>query len=417
MARSTNERKTSAEPPLGLVGWPWRAVLVVLVVGAALDLLLTLGGGSPLWPVVLALEVVVPYVVVRGLRADGLLFAAAGRAAALSLCGSVGLGVAGAVHERWAVTDFGLAEGGALTLVVVACFRRAVGRQRLVTAVVALAVLALPLRLGWSADVVPILLAALAVSAVAAATGSALRATDASHRYAMSAMRRAEREEVARELHDIVAHHVTGMVVLTQAARAIVEESVLPLERSWPGRGAVADPRLGAALVSVEKTGAEALSSLRSMVAVLRSSDPDRGGAPLAPVRGGADLVEVVRRFRSSGAALRVDLRVEPSARLLPAPVEAAVHRVVQESLTNAARYARGAERVEVGLASSRGLAVVTVRDSGGRDARAAGSDQVSWGGGFGIVGMRERVEVLGGSLEAGPDPGGGWTVRARVPL
>ena len=417
MASSTSERTTSAEPPTGLTGWPWRAVLAVLVVGAALDLLLTLGGGSPSGPMVLALVTAVPYIVVRGLRVGGRLFTAAGRASALSFCGSVGLGIAGAVDERWAATDFGLAEGAALTLVLVACFRQAVGRQHLVTVAVALAVLALPLRLGWSSDVVAILLAALAVGAVAAATGSALRAADARHRYAISAMRRTEREGVARELHDIVAHHVTGMVVLTQAARAIIDDPLVLGDPPRAGRGAIADPRLGDALASVEATGAEALSSLRSMVAVLRSSDPDGEGSPLGPVPGAADLVEVVRHFRDSGTAARVDLSVERPAPALSAPVLAAVHRVVQESLTNAARYARGAEWVRVRLASDRSIAVVTVQDSGGRGEKTAGSDQASWGGGFGIVGMRERVEVLGGSLEAGPEPGGGWTVRAQVPL
>ena len=414
MARSTSDR-TPTEPSLGLVGWPRRAVVVVLGVGAALDLLLTVGGGSPGWPVVLPFVALVPYVVVRGLRARGRLFAAAGWASALSLCGSAGFAIASAVDQRWAVTDFGLAEGAALTLVLVVCFRQAVGRQRAVTALVALAVLALPLRLGWALDLVPILLAAVAVSALAAATGSALRATDLSHRSVVSAVRRAEREEMARELHDVVAHHVTGMVVLTQAARALGVDPRTPGQRGAAAGGSVADPRLDDALASVERAGADALTSLRSMVAVLRSSDADGGDAPLEPAPAGADLDELVRRFRDSGTARRVDLTVVPAARSLPAPVQAAVHRVVQESLTNAARYARGAEWVRVGIARTNSHAVVTVRDSGGSGV-AVGSEWLASGGGFGIVGMRERVGVLGGSLEAGPEPGGGWTVRARVP-
>lgn len=421
------ERVTLASPTSGyqppvesgprLVGRPWRASLIVFAVGAVLDLLLTVGGGSPAWPVALLLLVVASFIAVRGLRAGGpRLFTAAARAAGLSLAGSVGLGIAGVV-KRWAATDFGLVEGAALTLVLVACWRRAVGRQRIITALVALAVLALPLRLGWSLDVVPFSLAALAVSAVAAATGSALRATDVSHRFAVSAMRRAEREEMARELHDVVAHHVTGMVVLTQAARAVLERPTGGEQRSPAASGPVADPRLDDALASVERAGAEALTSLRTMVAVLRSPDSDDGEAPLGPALSGMDLEEVVRRFRDSGAAARVELSVEPSDHRLPTPVQAAVHRVVQESLTNAARYARGAAWVRVGLTWTPTLAVVTVRDSGGQGDGAAGSDWAAWSGGFGIVGMRERVGVLGGSLEAGPERDGGWTVRAQVPL
>ena len=152
------------------------------------------------------------------------------------------------------------------------------------------------------------------------------------------------------------------------------------------------------------------------MVAVLRSSDPDAAAAPLEPGPSAADLEEVVRRFRDSGAAARVDLAIEPAARGLPATVQAAVHRVVQESLTNAARYARGADRVLIELTRSATQAVVTVQDSGG-SGDASGFERTVPGGGFGIVGMRERVDALGGSLEAGPGPGGGWTVRARVPL
>lgn len=417
MTSLKTDRRPPVEATLRLVGWHWGATVAFLAVGAVLDLLLIVGGGSPAWPTVLVLLVVVSFVAVRGLRADGRgLFTAAGRAAALSLTGSVGLGIASVVNERWAATDFGLVEGVTLTLVLVACFRRAVGRQRIITALVALAVLALPLRLGWSLDVVPFLLAALSVGAVAAATGSVLRATDVSHRSAVSAVRRAEREEMARELHDVVAHHVTGMVVLTQAARAIVDVSGRA-DRVAVARGADAGPRLDDALASVERAGAEALTSLRTMVAVLRASGPDGGEAPLEPALSGIDLVEVVRRFRDSGAAVRVDITVEPSARALPAPVQAAVHRVVQESLTNVARYARGAEWVRVGLTRTRNLAVVTVSDSGGRGDEAVGSGWAASGGGFGIVGMRERVGVLGGSLEAGPEPGGGWTVRAEVPV
>lgn len=390
--------------------------MVVLAALVVLDLLLSAGSSSSSIVAVAVLFVVVPSIAVRGLRAGGQrLFVAAGWAALLSLVGSGGLSVAAGVDDGRAAADFGLAEGAALTLVLVACFRRAVGRQCIVTAAVVLAIVVLPLRLGWSLDVAPFLLAAFAVSAVAAATGSALRATDVLHRSAVSAMRRAEREEMARELHDVAAHHVTGMVVLTQAARAIVDGASTTDSRLFAAPGVVAGPDLGTALASIERAGADALTSLRSMVAVLRSSDLDGGEVPLEPAPAD-DLVEIVRRFRDSGSVIRVDLRVESTAHSLPKPVQAAVHRVVQESLTNVSRYARGAAWVRVDLSRTRTHVVVTVLDSGGLGEQAVGPDGGTWGGGFGIVGMRERVGVLGGILEAGPEPGGGWTVRAKVP-
>ena len=154
------------------------------------------------------------------------------------------------------------------------------------------------------------------------------------------------------------------------------------------------------------------------MVAVLRA--PDHGGpgaAPLEPTPTVDDLDEVVERFRASGAAARVELAVAPGARSLPAPVPAPVQapvlRVAQESLTNAAHYARGASRVSVELERCDGLAVLTVCDSGGRPGHAPGHapDHASgpsgagrWGGGFGVAGMRERVAALEAARRLRPD-------------
>lgn len=150
----------------------------------------------------------------HGLRRGGdPLLRAAGQAAALSLIGSVGLAIA-AVGSGASV-GFGFVEGTALTLLLV------------VTGAVALAVVALPARLGLVADTATLEAIAVVVAALAVATGSVLRSADASHHAAVTAVRRAEREEVARELHDIVAHHVTGMVVLTQAARTVAVSSRL----------------------------------------------------------------------------------------------------------------------------------------------------------------------------------------------
>lgn len=390
----------------GLTGWRWRGTLALLAVATALDLLVTLGGGSPVWWVALALSAAVAGLAVRALRTDSAASSAASTTAVvLSLLGSTGLGVAATVTDR--TTGFGFLEGTALTFLLVACWRRATGGlEQVLTGAVAMAVVVLPLRLGLTTDVVSFSVAAVAVTAVAVATGSTLRATDASHQATVTAVRRAEREEVARELHDVVAHHVTGMVVLTQAARTTAARG--------PTRDAA---QLDDALAAVERAGGEALVSLRSMVAVLRQPD-GHGGAPRAPMPTVDDLEELVCRFRVSGTAVDVGLALAPGARALPPEVQASLHRVVQESLTNVSRYARGASTVNVDLTLADGRAVLTVADSGGRTDPAFGSEGTSsWGGGFGILGMQGRVAAVGGSLSAGPGAGGhGWVVRAELP-
>lgn len=185
------------------------------------------GAGTALALLALLVFTGVCALAVHGLRRGGdPLLRAAGQAAALSLIGSVGLAIA-AVGSGASV-GFGFVEGTALTLLLVACWRRAAGRgQQVVTGAVALAVVALPARLGLVADTATLEAIAVVVAALAVATGSVLRSADASHHAAVTAVRRAEREEVARELHDIVAHHVTGMVVLTQAARTVAVSSRL----------------------------------------------------------------------------------------------------------------------------------------------------------------------------------------------
>ncbi len=265
----------------------------------------------------------------------------------------------------------------------------------------------LPLRLGLIGDVVSVAMAAVAVTAIAAAVGASLRATDSSHHATVTAVRRAEREEVARELHDVVAHHVTGMVVLSQAARSMAAS------RSRQGSVRKLDDALGA----VERAGGEAMISLRSMVSVLRQPD-GVGGAQKEPVPTLEDLEDLVSRFRFASTTTNVEVVLAPAARTLRPQVQAALHRVVQESLTNASRYAAGARSVSVELTCGAGRAVLRVADSGGsRDQSFGGRDGAPWGGGSGIVGMRERVATLGGVLTAHQGPAGtGWIVRAEVP-
>lgn len=411
----------------GLRGPRLAGLLALLCLGAFADLALSLATGSALGWLVPVISVTVSVLTIRGLTAGGrALFVSAGAGAVLSLAATAVLAIMN--RSGGALSTFGIAEGTALTFLAVGCWRRATGQARWVVAVaVALSIPLLPLRLGVTGDLTLLVTAALLVTTVAVAVGGALRAADAQRRVAVSSVRRAEREEVARELHDVVAHHVTGMVVLTQAARTVAgrpSEVLVPVGGAAPS-GAPA-PSLDEALAAVERAGAEALTSLRSMVTVLRSTDADGpDGAPLEPTPTVADLDDVVRRFRESGAVHRVDVQIAPDALALGPQVQAALHRVVQESLTNAARYARGARNVRVNLTCTAGSAVLTVVNSGGRAGGPSDvGDQAAWSGGFGIVGMRERVAALGGTLTAGPSgeldgptaDGGGWTVRAQVP-
>lgn len=308
------------------------------------------------------------------------------------------------------VATFGLAEAGTLVLLVVASTRRADRRRRwAVTVLVAAAAAVLPLRFGVIADS-PVLAAALTlVVAVAVAVGSALRGADAARRAAVTAVRRLEREEVARELHDVVAHHVTGMVVATQAARVITK-----------GTGAGLDPTLA----SIEAAGVEALAAMRRLVEVLRTDPDDPGTAaevgatspgPRTPVPQADELTDLVRRFEVTAGAGPVQLRgsVEDLAGV-PVEVQTALYRVTQEALTNTARHAPGADRVVVQVARGGGEVSVRITDSGTPGVHRSQEAGLA-GGGFGLVGMRERVDALGGSLTVGPH-GRGWLVRADFP-
>jgi len=198
-----------------------------------------------------------------------------------------------------------------------------------------------------------------------------------------------ERIRIARELHDVVAHHLSVIVVQAEAAQEVLA--------SRPDRA-------GAAMETVADTARGALGELRRVLGVLRAD------ATLAPSPDLAAVDELVATVRQAG--LDVEVRTEGDARPLSGVVSLAAYRVVQESLTNVLRHA-AARRAEVALAYGDEALVVTVSDDG----RGAGSDPATAAGGHGLAGMRERVTVLGGRLDAGPRDGGGFAVRARLPL
>ncbi|GAA1555737.1 hypothetical protein GCM10009827_090660 [Dactylosporangium maewongense] len=222
--------------------------------------------------------------------------------------------------------------------------------------------------------------------------GVGLRLLDARRLAAVDAVRRDERLTIARELHDVVAHYVTGIVVQAQAAQLMARR----------------DPvKAGKTFVDIEAAGAEALAAVRRVVGVLRDDAGDGAGG--WDVSAGQErIADLVWRFERTGPPVHLELPADEDQ--WPVEVAGAVHRVVQESLTNVARHAARARSVTVALSESEGTVMVRVADDGEGAPPPVHS-------GYGIVGMRERVEALGGTLSAGPAPGGGWQVQGTLPL
>ncbi|MFI0222165.1 sensor histidine kinase [Streptomyces lydicus] len=238
---------------------------------------------------------------------------------------------------------------------------------------------------------------ALFPAAVATGIGLYLRSLDNRRAHAVVSARREQRLEVARDLHDFVAHEVTGIVLEAQAAQL--------------GDASPAETR--ALLQRIEKAGLRALDSMDQTVTTLREADGRKWGEP-PPTRlyGLADLPELVGRF-SSMAAAEVALSLEDEvAGTLSREAEDTAYRVVLEALTNVRRHAPQAGRVEVfaGRTADRAVEIAVADDAG--PGAPAGTRQ---GGGTGLAGLEERVGALGGRLEAGPH-GPGWRVRCLLP-
>ena len=221
----------------------------------------------------------------------------------------------------------------------------------------------------------------------AAAGGAAFRYRAESWRRALEQVRSQERVGLARELHDMVAHHVSAIAVQAQAGRAMAGQ-----------RPEVALDALSA----IEGEASRTLAEMRAMVRVLRDGAP----AEYAPQPGVADLASLARR----DPVPVVDVEVPDDLDELPLQVDAAVYRLAQEALTNALRHARNASRVEIRVAECAGGLRLRVTDDGQTDPVRSTSH------GFGLLGMTERVELLGGTLRAGPAPEGGWAVDAELP-
>ncbi|MFB9237878.1 sensor histidine kinase [Plantactinospora siamensis] len=211
------------------------------------------------------------------------------------------------------------------------------------------------------------------------------------------AARADERTAIARELHDVVAHHVASMVLRVGVARHVLPDL---------------DPRVGEVFDDVHGTGTAALADLRRLVAVLRNPDGVRGDAALTAIEPSAlpaALGAAVDRARQAGVTVEADL--DPAVGSLDAVRGLAVLRLTQEALTNVAKHAGPSALAHLSVAVLDGAVHWEVTDTGGRSAPTA----VPPGGGHGITGMRERVEVLGGRLAAGP-AGAGWRVQTVLP-
>ncbi|MEU3610470.1 sensor histidine kinase [Streptomyces sp. NPDC035033] len=235
---------------------------------------------------------------------------------------------------------------------------------------------------------------ALSVAGAAVAVGRWQRNAETQRRLLADRAVADERRRIARELHDIVAHHLTTMQLLAGGARANLDRSPETARE---------------ALVTLEGSGRTALREMRHLLDVLRAGDEGDEGEATAPQPGIGDLDRVVEDSRRAG--LPTTLTTDGDPRALPPGVALAVFRIVQEALTNARKHAGRGARVDVLLAYAAHEVRVTVTDDGAHPARPS-----SRGPGYGLVGMRERVALHGGTLYAGPE-GGGFTVRARLPL
>jgi signal transduction histidine kinase len=228
-----------------------------------------------------------------------------------------------------------------------------------------------------------------------------LRQAQAEHEAQTRRAVEAERARIASELHDVVTHNVSVMVVQAGAARRVLGSS---------------PEQARDALLAVEASGRTAMGELRHLLGLLAPAVPGQQApgeqdAALVPQPGLGQVPALVDRVRAAG--LPAELVID-GARALPPGVDLAAYRVVQEALTNVIKHAAGARAVIRLVYSEREL-VITVTDDGAPE-RPAGYEPAG-AGGRGLIGLRERLGLYGGELDAGPRPGGGWRVRACLPL
>lgn len=263
-----------------------------------------------------------------------------------------------------------------------AVFRWGSGRSRI--GGVAILVTSIALSTFTETDVLGTLIAGVAVTATIILVAVLMRQRAATRLREIEGVRARERAELARDLHDIVAHHVSAITVQAQAGLAT----------------AANDP--AAAILALEIIEAEAsrtLSEMRAMVRTLRDTETTE----VTPLPGITELLALAGGTHGPSVGVRTDGPVDD----LPPAIAAAVYRLAQESVTNARRHAKGATLIDVLLVADDSGATLTVSDNG---------TPGSAGSGYGIPGMTERASLLGGTFAAGPAPTGGWATRATLP-
>ena len=233
------------------------------------------------------------------------------------------------------------------------------------------------------------LIGGTAVVAIPITLGAVIRYRATVRTERLEQVRLRERERLARDLHDTVAHHVTAIALRAQAGLATATVDALSAAE---------------ALRDIESEASLTLREMRSLVGVLR----EEGTALCSPGAGADEL----RALASSGGALPVTLDISGDLDSVPAPVATAVYRIAQESVTNARAHSDGATGVTVLVTVQTGWVRVRVHDDGRASSRRSQAPA-----GFGIVGMTERADLLGGTCTAGWDAAGGWTVTAALPV
>jgi signal transduction histidine kinase len=365
-------RPRVADPP-----GPARVDLVLVAVVVVAATVETLARDDVAWPgvslaVAVGLACLLPWRRVRSLQVFALCFGTVSAVEVLSLVRDV----------EWE----GLNTTSVLLVLPYALARWGSGRDVGIGA----AIMAIPLGLSAVAgDPVGDVLGGGLVVLLSFAIGIAVRSAGELRAEEVAGLRSRERAELARELHDTVAHHVSAIAVQAQAGRVVAAT-----------RPEAAVEALGI----IEEEATRALEEMRSMVGALRDGDE----VELRPQQGVRDL----RRLERPGGATgpRVVVAIDTGVDELRPSVDAACFRLAQEAVTNAMRHARQASAVEVRVDGDADHVRISVVDDG----RASGS--LPPAPGFGLIGMAERAKLLGGTFAAGPRPGGGWSVAATIP-
>jgi signal transduction histidine kinase len=272
-------------------------------------------------------------------------------------------------------------------LLVYALFRWGSGRAMVLGGAIVLGRLVLY----YATEPVPVgdVVGSLAVLFAVSSIGVAVRYRARARARELDQVKLVERERLARDLHDTVAHHVSAMAIRAQAGLVTAEAQP----------SAATD-----ALRDIESEAGRALAEMRALVRVLRTNEP-------AELKPGPRIANLVQLAGPSRGGPTVDVELIGDVEGLSSPVSAVVYRLAQEAVTNARRHAQHATRIAVSVAADEQTVRLRVNDDG---ETPAGRSPAS--AGYGLIGMVERVELLGGTCQAGPDPAKGWTVTAVLP-